>query len=186
MEVPVYSDHDLFELVSQDDPAAFSVLFDRYYDTLARVLTRYSSDSEQVKDWIQEVYLRLWENRHTMVMEEVANARAYFIVSARNHVVRELSRKKQVHYTFSEQQNVPEVADNNLEEQLNHHELWKAYDVALLKMPPRTQETYYLNRELGLSYGKVAHRLGISVKTVESQMARALSILRHELVSFIQ
>lgn len=186
MDDTIYSDHDLFKLINNDDPVAFAQLFDRYYATLAKVLARYSTDTEQVKDWIQEVYMRLWENRQTIAMEEVANARAYFMVSARNHVVRELTRKKQVQYTFSEQQNIPEVADNNLEEQLNHRELWEAYDVALLKLPPRTQETFYLNRELGLSYGKVAHRLGISVKTVESQMSRALSILRHELVGFIQ
>ncbi|WP_310586732.1 sigma factor-like helix-turn-helix DNA-binding protein [Telluribacter sp. SYSU D00476] len=56
---------------------------------------------------------------------------------------------------------------------------------ALSKLPPRTQQAYYLNREQGMTYGKVAEQLGTSIKTVEVQIARALSILRHELVSFM-
>ncbi|GHB67012.1 RNA polymerase sigma factor [Persicitalea jodogahamensis] len=181
----MFSDKDLFKHISQDDPNAFGIIFHRYRGTLAKVLARYSDDSEQVKDWMQEIYLKLWENRRSMTMEKVENPKAYFITSARNHVIRELSKKKQIHFATVEANKLPEVADHNLEEGINHRELWHAYKVALGKMPARTQETFFLNREGGLSYGEVANRLGVSVKTVESQVGRALCILRQELVCYV-
>lgn len=185
MKKTIYSEKELFERISQGDQAAFEIIFNHYYPILAKVLARYSDDPEQVKDWIQEVYLRLWENRRSISMATIENARAYFMVSARNHVVKSLGKKKQIRFLASEYETAPEVADNNLEEKLNYQELWQAYKIAMTKLPPRTREAFILNREKGLSYGKVAEQLGTSLKTVETQMTRALSILRHELVSFM-
>ena len=185
MVLNIYHDKDLFKRISQGDAEAYGIIFYRYHATLTRVLARYSNDSEQVKDWIQEVYLRLWENRRTMTLEGVENPKAYFVTSARNHVLRELGKKKQIHFATVEANKWPEIADHNLEEAISHRELWHAYKIALRKMPARTQETFFLNREGGLSYGEVANRLGISVKTVESQVGRALCILRQELVSYV-
>lgn len=181
----IYCDKDLFKRISQDDAEAYGIIFHRYHATLTKVLTQYSNDSEQVKDWIQEIYLRLWENRRMIAMEKVENPKAYFITLSRNHVLRELSRKKQIHFATVEANKLPEIADHNLEEAINHRELWQAYKIALRKMPARTQETFFLNREGGLSYGEVANHLGISVKTVESQVGRALCILRQELRSYV-
>ncbi len=184
-QIDKFPTHDFFKRISQGDAEAYGVIFYRYHATLTRVLARYSDDSEQVKDWIQEIYLKLWENRRLIAMEEVANPKAYFMTSARNHIIRELGKKKQIHFATVEVGELPEVADHNLEEAISHRELWKAYKIALQKMPARTQETFFLNREGGLSYGEVANRLGISIKTVESQVGRALCILRQELVSYV-
>lgn len=185
MEFDFYCDQDLFKRISQGDAEAYGVIFYRYHAMLTKVLGRYSNDPEQVKDWIQEIYLRLWENRRTMAMEGVENPKTYFMTLSRNHVLRELGRKKQIHFATVEANKLPEIADHNLEEAISHRELWQAYKIALQKMPPRTQETFFLNREGGLSYGEVANRLGISIKTVEAQVGRALCILRQELVSYV-
>ena len=61
MVLNTYHDKDLFKRISQGDAEAYGIIFYRYHATLTRVLARYSNDSEQVKDWIQEVYLRLWK-----------------------------------------------------------------------------------------------------------------------------
>ena len=181
----VYPDKDLFKRISQGDGSAYGIIFDRYYATLTRVLAHYSNDCEQVKDWIQEIYLKLWENRRAMALEGVDNPKAYFVTSARNHVLRELGRKKQIRFATVETNKLPEIADHNLEEAINHRELWQAYKIALQKLPARTQETFFLNREGGLSYDEVANRLHISIKTVESQVGQALCILRQELRSYV-
>ena len=49
---------------------------------------------------------------------------------------------------------------------------------AIDALPPRCREIFLLSREDGLSYGGIATTLGISVKTVETQMGRALKSLR--------
>jgi RNA polymerase sigma-70 factor (ECF subfamily) len=185
MNKQIYSDKELFKLVAQDNTEAFEILFKQYYGTLIRVLMRYSRDPEKIKDWIQEIYVKLWENRKTINMEDVENVKGYLIVLARNHIIKQLSKKKEVKLVYDEQKAGIDIADNNLEENLKQSELQQAYVEALNKMPPRTREAYFLNRERGMTYSKVAEELGTSIKTVEAQVSRAIAILRRELVSFL-
>ncbi len=52
---------------------------------------------------------------------------------------------------------------------------------ALLKLPERCREVYLLNRFTGMSYSQIARHRGITAKTVEKHVARALQGLRREL-----
>lgn len=49
---------------------------------------------------------------------------------------------------------------------------------ALLKLPEKRRKIYELSRFDGMKYGKIALKLSISVKTVETQMTKALKYLR--------
>lgn len=186
MKEPAFSDEQLLKLLTEDSSEAFKILFDQYYNTLVRVLIKYSKDEEQVKDWIQEINVRLWENRKRIQFEAIDNFKGYLIVTARNHAVKSLGRKRQPDLVPNEEIGNYEIADNNLVESLEEEELLKAYQAALAKLPPQMQKAYFLNRERGLSYSKVAEQLGISIKTVEAQISRAIAILRQELNVFLQ
>ncbi len=54
---------------------------------------------------------------------------------------------------------------------------------ALFKLPERAREVYLLNRITGMSYTQIARHCGITAKTVEKHIARALQGLRQELGS---
>jgi len=54
---------------------------------------------------------------------------------------------------------------------------------ALFKLPERAREVYLLNRITGMSYAQIARHCGITAKTVEKHIARALQGLRKELGS---
>lgn len=54
---------------------------------------------------------------------------------------------------------------------------------ALFKLPERAREVYLLNRIAGMSYAQIARHCGITAKTVEKHIARALQGLRKELGS---
>ena len=59
-----------------------------------------------------------------------------------------------------------------------------AVRAAIAKLPERCRLVYTLHREQGLSYAEVAAVMGISVKTVDAQMGRALKSLRKLLGGF--
>ena len=67
------------------------------------------------------------------------------------------------------------------EQQLEASELEKQIQEALAALPGRCREVFLLNRFEGLRYQEIAERLGISVKTVEAQISKALRILRDQL-----
>jgi RNA polymerase sigma-70 factor (ECF subfamily) len=64
-------------------------------------------------------------------------------------------------------------------------ELAAAAAAAVADLPPRCREVFTLSRARGLSYAEIAETLGISVKTVEAQMARALRGLRERLAPWL-
>jgi len=68
---------------------------------------------------------------------------------------------------------------------LEADELARLVESAIARLPERCRMVFLLSRENGLSYAEIAGTLGISVKTVETQMGRALKFLRAELAAFV-
>jgi RNA polymerase sigma-70 factor (ECF subfamily) len=57
--------------------------------------------------------------------------------------------------------------------------------IALDELPPRCREVFDLSRVHGLKYAEIAESLGISQKTVEAQMGKALRVLRERLAQWL-
>ena len=186
MNKSIFSDRELLRQLSKGSTEAFKILFDQYYPVLVRVLMRYSSDQEEIKDWIQEIYIRLWESRQEIQADSIDNFKAYFIITARNFAIKALARKKRLQVEQFRGKDQEEIADSNSYNVLEEVELRQAYQAAISKLPVKTQKAYVLSRETGLTYKGVAEELGISIKTVEAQISRAISLLRQELHVFLQ
>ncbi|MFT4030813.1 MAG: sigma-70 family RNA polymerase sigma factor [Siphonobacter sp.] len=183
MTKPLYFEKNLFLLLAQGHEKALDELVNIYYKVVSRVLSQYSQDPEQVKDWVQEVFIMVWEKRTSFEHYDIQNGKAYFIVLARNYALREVSRKRQLQYQDTPVQE-PASTVAGPEDYLLHEELETAYSRAIEKLPNRIREVYQYHREEGLSYFKISEKLSISVKTVESQISRALTLLRHELTNY--
>jgi RNA polymerase sigma-70 factor (ECF subfamily) len=64
-------------------------------------------------------------------------------------------------------------------------DLATAVRAAVDRLPPRARAIYRLQREAGMSYAEIARELGISVKTVDGQMGRAIRMLRASLAGYL-
>lgn len=56
---------------------------------------------------------------------------------------------------------------------------------ALLELPEKRREIFEMSRFEGMKYHEIAEKLGINIKTVETQMTRALEFMRKYLKEFI-
>jgi RNA polymerase sigma-70 factor (ECF subfamily) len=68
---------------------------------------------------------------------------------------------------------------------IRKEELQERIDLALAKIPPQCRQVFVMSRFEELKYSEIAEQLGISVKTVENQMGKALRIMRHELADYL-
>jgi RNA polymerase sigma-70 factor (ECF subfamily) len=68
---------------------------------------------------------------------------------------------------------------------LEHQETEARIQQAINELPEKCREIFMLNRYEGLRYSEVADHLGISVKTVEAQMSKALKSLKEKLSDII-
>lgn len=78
--------------------------------------------------------------------------------------------------TSNEEDTTTLYAVSELEERLN---------MALAKLPENVRHTFEMNRFDGKTYPVIAEECGISVKTVEAHISRALKLLRAELKDFL-
>ncbi len=94
---------------------------------------------------------------------------------------RDLSHRRQDHVALDEQGPALVSDEPTQEERAVHRQQLDHVRKAIRALPPRCREVYLLNRITGMSYSQIARHRGITAKTVEKHVARALQGLRREL-----
>lgn len=128
-------------------------------------------------------FFQLWKNRHQITI--TTSARNFLVTSVRNACI-DWVRRRELETAYQEKQFVSGVSNeedttilyavSELEEHLN---------MALAKLPENVRHTFEMNRFDGKTYLVIAEECGISVKTVEAHISRALKLLRSELKDFL-
>jgi len=171
-------DSALFERLRQGDQGAFDTIFRAWYAPLVRVAEALLRDRGSAEEVVQDVMLELWRRREQLVLHQPP--RAYLVQATRNRALNHLRRQKvekRGEPRAAEQLQPPLLADSRVSEA----ELDRAIVLAIAELPTRCREVFELSRVRGLKYAEIAEAMGISIKTVEVQMGKALRILRERL-----
>ncbi len=173
-------DITIIHRVRDGDTHIFEALFQYYAPRLASFVYRYLRSREESEDVVQEVFLRIWRNRADWHVRGTIND--YLYLAARNHARDRLSHDLVVrrHADAAKRVDAAEVAPDVVQ-WLEDHERLAALMRLLSTFPERRRTVCLLRWRDGLSYAEIARQLGVSTKTVENQLARALKILREQL-----
>ncbi len=161
------------------DESAFKELFDEFQQGIFSFLRYKIGDAAVAEDVIQEVFIKLWENRHTL--DESRSIKSYLFTIANNLALNNLRHRKVViQFQQKQRQEVTSYADspeaaaeaNELREKLLH---------LIAGLPEKTRVVFMMSRFDELANKEIAARLEISVSTVENHMNKALRILRENI-----
>lgn len=173
---------DLLRRMSAGEQAAFDAIFRAHYTHLVAFAHGLLRDRSASEDAAQEVMLELWRRRGEVVITE--SLRAYLLRATRNRALNQLRhanvQKRAEPHLMSDDAVMPTGAS-----ELVATELRAAILEAIAELPPACREVFELSRGRGLRYAEIASTLGISVKTVESQMGKALRHLRVRLAAWL-
>lgn len=155
------------------DRQAFQRLFDEYYDSIKNYLFYKSGNIEQAEDLTQEAFLILWEKRQALKPEK---AKSFLYTIATNLFLNQVKHQKVVlkfqRQPFSSTSN--ETPQFLMEETEFHQQL----EDAISRLPEKARVVFLMNRIDKLTYREIAERLGLSEKTIEKRMTKALKELR--------
>jgi RNA polymerase sigma-70 factor (ECF subfamily) len=153
---------------------AFEALYRTYWERLYAFAFRYMHSRPEAEDAVQEVFFRIWRSRADWFPAGVV--RNYLYLAVRNAALDRLQRAAVARRWRGETTQLVTAAE--IEPELEAAELAAAVERALADLPPKRSAVCRLRLVEGLSYAQIANRLGISAKTVETQLARGLKFLR--------
>jgi RNA polymerase sigma-70 factor (ECF subfamily) len=153
------------------------IVFRAHFQGMAAFVERYVRSPDMAEELVQDIFLKIWTKRSQLT--EIESLKTYLYRAARNQALNHLRRLKLERRWQEEQAAAGEPATVfAADEDASGHELAEAVQSAIERLPPRCREIFLLSRDGGLTYAEIARTLEISVKTVETQMGRALKALR--------
>ncbi|MGQ8337806.1 RNA polymerase sigma-70 factor [Sunxiuqinia sp. A32] len=177
------SEKVLIERLIKGDQTAFELLFRYYYPGLVVFTSQIILNKIEAEEIVQDFFLRLWEKRDNL--KETESLKSYCFVSVKNRGINYLIEKK-VERTKIEELKQIMVSNLTYEQDIFvTSELQKKIEQAFEKLPPRTKEIFILSRINFLKNDEIALKLGISKRTVETQISNALKILKQEMKEYI-
>ncbi len=176
------ADRALLDRLRAGDAAAFDAIFRGRYALLVGVAERMLRDRAVAEELVQEVLLNLWRRREALAPDEALGP--YLVRATRNRALNHL-RHLAIERRDAAHAAGPSEAPAAGAGRAVAAELAAAAAAAVAELPPRCREVFALSRGRGLSYAEIAEALGISVKTVEAQMGRALRALRERLAPWL-
>ncbi|OEK07462.1 RNA polymerase sigma-70 factor [Roseivirga misakiensis] len=174
---------ELLEAFSKGDEAAFEKLFSEYYEPACRYVIRIIRDRDTTEEIVQATFVNLWEKRE-LIRSDIS-FKSYVFRAAYNTALNYIKHRKVVStFVARKQERIVEIQREFVSHQPDF-ELQNRIKEALSDLPPQCQRVFRLSREEGLKYHEIAEELGISKKTVEVHMGKALKLLRASLKDYL-
>lgn len=163
------------------DESALRRIFDRYYSSLLSDIYRVVPDENTCEDLAQEVFVELWRKRTELDIH--TSLRAYLRRSAVNRALNHLKSNRRLLFDQSEQyEQAADESAGDIRRKMEQETLEDALHAAIETLPEKCRVVFSLSRFEQMSHREIAEQLGISVKTIENQITKAMKILRETLV----
>lgn len=173
---------DLIDKIRGGDREAFELVFRTTYAKLADYANGLVRTRDGAEDVVQEVFVALWTQRERLTTPD--NLVGYLYRAVRNRSLNQIRHRRMVADWQVKQSAEDQVVVPPADQETERAEILDAVRRAVATLSPRCREVFGLSRDRGLTYPEIAAMLGISIKTVETLMGRALKGVRKELASF--
>lgn len=144
---------------------------------------KYVKDFDTSEEIVQEAFLSLWEKRDTI--DTTQPVKAYLVTTIRNKCLNWLRDNRKFKTEILHFEDYIPDHDNVSTDKLVEAEIHKTINDAIHELPEKCREIFTLSRFGNFKYQEIADQLQISVKTVETQMSKALQHMRIRLKEFI-
>lgn len=161
----------------------FEALFNDHYSRLCAYAYNFLKEQEGSEEIAQEVFFKLWINRTDIKIE--SSMESYLYRSVRNaclNLIKHINVREKYKEHNQEEIEYSEQIDRD---PMNASELELKIRASIDLLPEQRKKIFILSRYEQLKYKEIAEQLGLSVKTVENQMGKALQFLRKELAEYL-
>jgi RNA polymerase sigma-70 factor (ECF subfamily) len=168
--------------LADGNPIAFEELYNYYYPRLFHFSKSFLKLVDGIDDIIQEVFLKIWQNRKRIKTADTFNA--FIFTITRNLLLNELRNRLNNHKMKEKVGKLAISIEYSFIEQSEYQEIKEKVERAIDELPFRQKEIFTLSRIQGYSHKEIAEILNITTKTVEFHLAKSVVMLRRRLMNF--
>lgn len=174
---------DLIVRLKKGDQTAFELLFHFYYPGLVVYSTQFTTDRMEAEEIVQDFFVRLWQRHQQLNLTD--SLKSYLFLSVKNGCLNYLKHKK------VEEKYIKQMAELSNQHIAYDPDLYIASELqekvknVIELLPEKCREIFMMSRIQGLKNEEIAANLNISKRTVETQISKALKVLRLELKDYV-
>jgi RNA polymerase sigma-70 factor, ECF subfamily len=170
-------------LVPQFDESALEALFRDHFIGLCQFALGYVKDEDAAKEIVQDAFVNLWEKRQTLDLAKPV--KSYLSTAVRNKCLNYLRDHKKFSGDLLALENLSHEVIYDQPDKLVESDIRNQISAAIEGLPEKCREIFKMSRHQNLKYQQIADKLQISVKTVETQMSKALQHMRNHLAEYL-
>lgn len=184
------SDKEFTVGLKKSDERVFEKLFRHYVTPLSEYAFFYLKDRQLAEDIVQDLFVKLWENRQSLEIH--SSLKAYLYRSTHNSCIQFLRYKtvsdkheKFLQTRLREAKLMNQLYFENGITNLFEKEIVELVNQSLEKLSPKTSEIFRLSRRKYLKNSEIAKRFNLSEKSIEYHITKALEVLKIDLKDYL-
>jgi RNA polymerase sigma-70 factor (family 1) len=177
------SDDDLIRRLKSDEFGAFKELYIRHWKALFSEAYKRLKNRELSEEAVQDLFANLWAKRHGLQINTTVGG--YLFVSIGHYVI-DHYRKEMIRMKYrADFKTGHSEADYSTENTIMLKDLTSTVESEISQLPDKCRSVYELSRNEHKTNKEIAQHLGISEKTVENHLTKALKRLRFSLSHYL-
>jgi RNA polymerase sigma-70 factor (ECF subfamily) len=169
-------EHMLVEELKNGSYEAFDTLYMAYSPLVEKFAYALLKSRQEADDLSQGIFLTLWEKRSRL--GNVKCFRSYLFAMVRNAVFDQISSRRGQPIEFISDSVLKSFSQEYLEEKMDVENFKVFINIAVSLMPEQRRKVFVMSRIKEKTHKEIAESLGISVKTVEYHISKALASIR--------
>lgn len=165
------------EALIEGDTEAFRWVYENYAPRIKAFTMRFHFRDLDCDDIVQETFKKVWEKRETIHAWKKFNT--YLISIAKHLIYNHLRHEVYVKRYEAEFQRI----NLSVQQTEGTFDIKKIIDESILLLPDKCRRIYRLSRIDGFTNPEIAHKLNLSISTVENQLNKALTRIKSALVN---
>ncbi|MFM9986032.1 MAG: RNA polymerase sigma-70 factor [Flavobacteriales bacterium] len=175
------TEEQIMNALRANDQNAFEMIFRTWYSPLCNFANSFLKDKDESEEIVQNAFVAFWEKRSQIQID--TSLKSYLYRSIRNACLNAIKHEKvkRAHADHALSNSAfAEESDSTLSGELENR-----IEKAIATLPEQCRLVFKMSRIEELKYAEIAEQLGISIKTVENHMGKALRIMREELKDYL-
>ena len=176
------TDENLALLIKNEEKEAFSELFGRYAPRIFRFSLSYLKNKNDAEEIVQNVFLKIWEKRNSITASQSIKSLIFKITVNK---IYDFIRRKKIelkfqNYTLLNQSLNQSNTDNNSWNYVIYKEMQQTIFNLANQLPKQQQKIFNLSKMEGLTNDEISIKMGLSKRTVENDLYRAVLFVKQK------